>query len=175
VKTLVFALFLALSVGSTVGFAQNNAVLGDKTEEQERYSARCDFTLAGTDATCAIAVSTSVDKRTFLENVVINSPTTTTATFGWGGTAPTGTALASTKYVKRNTTSAPVAVVYEAATSAGAAAQSLPFPVTANTPAGYSVAGHRWASGAGNTRTLVVTITGVSGTGWVDFHWGQKK
>jgi hypothetical protein len=174
-KKLIFLLVLGLSVGPTGALAQSGStVTGDKTDEQQRFSARCTFTGAASTVYCALSVSGNASKRTFVETVVVYSPTTSTLTFDWGGTTPSGTAIASSAYHKRNTSTTSEAVVYTNASTTGAAEQSRDYPITAAVPSPYTFSGHAWPSGLQTNRTLLVKISGVTGSGWVDFYWGQK-
>lgn len=174
-KTLILSMVLGIglmSVGPTAGFGQ---VLRIEVEELDRFTAVCPFTGAASTVYCAIAVPVASAKQVYLDKATVTTPTATTVTFGWGGTAPTGTALSAGEYIKRNTSAAPVAVVYTNASTTGAAAQSISYPITANVPTPYALASHRFASGVGNTRTLLVSLTGVTGSGQVVFSFGQTK
>jgi hypothetical protein len=181
-KSIICAFLLIMSVGPTVLFGAGEPVIQTSIDIMGRYTSTVIGTGAGSDVTVALTVPAGAVKRSFLEDIVVTSPTAGTLTLGYGATAPTAGslakpatgAIANANYVYRNTSVAPTATVYGPATGQGASLFSVAYPISANVPQPYNMRGTVLSSGLTTTRTILVTLSAPTGGYQFVIIWGEK-
>ena len=158
--TLIFALSLRADAPFT----------GYDVDSLNRYQATCTFTTAAAATDCAITVPATGTKRVFLESIVVRSPEAATVTFGYGGSAASTNAVTT---VKRNTTVASQATVYGATSGAGAPTSTTDFKVQADQDTAFDMTGRVFP--IRTSTTVKVSISSTTGSGKIDFFWGESK
>ena len=161
---LCATLLFALSLGAQTPITEASV------DNLHRYRGTCTFTTAATTTDCAITVPSTAGKKIYLETIVVRSPQAATVTFGFGGTAASTNAVTSDK---RNTTKTSLATVYGPTSGAGAAATSTTAKVSADIDSAFDMSGRVFP--AGSSTTVVVSLSSTTGSGKIDFFWGESR